>query len=115
MGYIPFLLIGYQKSIAEIIAIYVYYFLVAGVGLEIVEYIRKIEPKVDFEKVGKALLFRINWITLVIVFGIITTIIVIANRFYPLELWKWTFVYLFTVSLVFYWTCELIKKSSILK
>ncbi|MBI2632363.1 hypothetical protein HYW75_05140 [Candidatus Pacearchaeota archaeon] len=50
LGYIPFLLIGAQKEIAETIAVYVYYFLVVGVGLQIVEYYKKAQNSIDFEK-----------------------------------------------------------------
>ena len=35
LGYLPFLLVGYFNELAEVIAVYVYYFLVIGVVLQI--------------------------------------------------------------------------------
>ncbi len=102
LGYIPFLLIGKQNSLAEIIAVYVYYFLVMGVGLMVFEYSSKEENSLDFEYLIWEIIKKINWITAIVIVGIINVIIIIANRFYNLEIWKWTFVYIFAVSLVFY-------------
>lgn len=58
LGYVPFLLIGKQDAIAETTAIYVYYFLVVGVVLQLIEYIEKIENSVDFERIMKRLIYK---------------------------------------------------------
>jgi len=102
LGYIPFLLMGAQKEIAETTAIYVYYFLVAGVVLQIIEHVKKIENSIDFDKIIKKLIYRINWIIPITIFGLISVGIIIGNRFMNLELWKWTSVYVFAVVMVFY-------------
>ncbi len=102
LGYIPFLLIGKQNTLAETFAVYVYYFLVVGVGLQVAEFLGKYENSVDFEKFIIELIEKINWISIISIIGIITLAIIIANRFYDLEIWKWTSVYFFAVCLVFY-------------
>ena len=43
LGYIPFLLVAKQNALAETIAIYVYYFLVMGVGLQVAESVKNKE------------------------------------------------------------------------
>ncbi len=102
LAYIPFLLIGKQNSLAEKFAVYVYYFLVVGVGLQLAEYMGKKENLLNFESVMGEVIKRINWITAISIVGLICFGVIIANRFYNLEIWKWTSVYIFAVCLVFY-------------
>lgn len=102
LGYVPFLLIGKQDAIAETVAIYVYYFLVVGVVLQLIEHVKKIENSVDFSRIMKKIVYKIRWIYLIIPFGLIYIAIILGNRFYNLELWKWTSVYVFAVIMVFY-------------
>ena len=102
LGYIPFLLIGAQKEIAESIAVFVYYFLVVGVVLQIIEHVKKIENSIDFDGIIKEILKKANWIILIMIFGLISVGIIIGNRFINLEFWKWTSVYVFAVVMFFY-------------
>lgn len=110
LGYVPFLLIGKQNSLAETIAVFVYYFLVVGVGLQVVELYGKYENSIDFEYFLREKIEKVNWITIISLVGIINLVIIITNRFYNLEIWKWTFVYVFVICLVFYAIVYLIDK-----
>jgi len=101
LGYVPFLLIAKQNAIAETIAIYVYYFLVVGVGLQLVEYVTKINNYLDFES-AMARFFRKDWGGITIIMGLIAIGFTVLNRFREVEIWKYSFIYLFVVSLVFY-------------
>jgi hypothetical protein len=56
LGYCPFLLMGGIKGFAENIAVYAYYFLVIGVGLQFAEYFSKRESSLDFGRVMMGLL-----------------------------------------------------------
>lgn len=102
LAYIPFLLLGAQEPLAELIAIYVYYFLVAGVILQIIEYAKKTQLSLDFEQFMSILLKKDKIITLIIIFGIISVALIIANRFISIELAKWSSVYLFFLMLALY-------------
>ena len=102
LGYVPFLLIGKQSAFAELIAIYVYYFLVVGVVLQIIESVKETGNRLDFEWSMKEILRKINWNSVLMILGVITIAIVILNRFYSLEIWKWTSVYIFFVTLIAY-------------
>jgi len=102
LGYIPFLLIGKYDTLAETIAIYVYYFLVCGVVLQIIEHMRKTIINVNFDSFSKRTLKEFDWIKSSIITGVISISIIIANRFYDLPLLKWTSVYLFLVCLIIY-------------
>jgi hypothetical protein len=102
LAYIPFLLIGKFNTLAENIAIYVYYFLVCGVVLQVIEHIKNITNTVSFDTFAKGALKELDWIKAVVVTGIISISIIIANRFYEWQLLKWTSVYLFTICLIVY-------------
>jgi len=112
LAYIPFLLYGRLNALAEIIAVYVYYFLVMGVILMIIEHYKNTSLKLDFDVLSRKLLHENFWITAVIVLGIISTLAIVLNRFYSIEFWKWTSVYLFFVSLALYFISSTIKKQS---
>jgi len=75
LGYCPFLLIGKLDKFAENIAIYAYYFLVVGVVLQFVEYIRKIENRVDFGRTAAAMFrgkfFAVPNITILLIAGVV--------------------------------------------
>jgi hypothetical protein len=101
LGYVPFLLIAKQNALAETIAIYVYYFLVVGVGLQLVEYVTKTSNYLDFES-AMARFFRKDWGRVTIIVGLIAIGFTVLNRFREVEIWKYSFIYLFVVSLVFY-------------
>jgi hypothetical protein len=109
LGYVPFLLMGKQDAIAETTAIYVYYFLVVGVVLQLIEHLKKIENSLDFDKLMKRIIKNVNWIPVLIIIGLVCIGILLANRFYNLELWKWTFVYVFVVILIIYFIPALIE------
>jgi hypothetical protein len=100
LGYLPFILMARYDPLAEQIAIYVYYFLVVGVFLQLAEHLQKTKNSLDFDRFIKEIV-DMNWFYPIITTGIITIIIIVLNRFMNLEFWKWTFVYLFVVSLVF--------------
>ncbi|MBR9704504.1 hypothetical protein GOV12_03775 [Candidatus Pacearchaeota archaeon] len=102
LGYIPFLLIAKQNAIAENIAVYVYYFLVVGVILQFIEYKINREIILKFEDFISDVIYDSNFIIPIILFGIITIGVIIFNRFYYLEVWKWTCVYLFVLSFIGY-------------
>ena len=102
LGYIPFLLIGKFNILAENIAIYVYYFLVCGVVLQVMEHLKKITNTLDFDVFAKGILKEFDWIKTCILTGIFSIGVVISNRFYDLPLLKWTSVYLFLVCLIIY-------------
>jgi hypothetical protein len=103
LGYVPFLLIGKLNPLAETIAIYVYYFLVVGVGLQIFEHIKEIRNSIDFETFFNQIMKKHNLInTLLIIFGLISIIAIITNRFIYFELAKWTSVYSFVVVGIIY-------------
>lgn len=104
LGYIPFLLIGNYNALAEKIAIYVYYFLVVGIGLQFMENIKKKDNSLSFDDFFKTFKEKIPWISLVIVIGTFSIVTIITGRMYSLDInfWKYTFVYLFSVSIVFY-------------
>jgi hypothetical protein len=102
LGYIPFLLIGVQKEIAESIAVFVYYFLVVGVVLQIIEHVKKIENSIDFDRIIIKIINNTKWIILITITSIISMGVIVGNRFYNLEFYKWTSVYIFAVVMVFY-------------
>jgi hypothetical protein len=102
LGYIPFLLIGAQKEIAETVAIYVYYFLVVGVALQITEYYRQIKNSVDLDDFVKKPIAEQKMIYALSIFGIIVITAILINRFYSIELLKWSLVYIFFVLLIIY-------------
>ncbi|MBS3078519.1 hypothetical protein J4218_00180 [Candidatus Pacearchaeota archaeon] len=102
LGYIPFLLIGKFNAIAENIAIYVYYFLVCGVVLQVIEHVKKITNRLNFDSFSKGMLREFDWIKTCILTGIFSIGVIIANRFYELPLLKWTSVYIFLISLIIY-------------
>ncbi len=102
LGYIPFLLIGSQKEIAENVAVYVYYFLVVGVVLQIIEYYKKIQNSIDFNKVIKTFIIKEKIPSIIPIWGVIIIAIIIINRFRSVELLKWSSVYVFALLLVFY-------------
>ncbi len=102
LGYIPFLLIGAQKEIAEIVAVYVYYFLVVGVGLQIVEYSKKTKNSIDFNRFIETFISKEKILQIIPLWGVITLAIIIHNRFRSVELLKWSSVYIFVILLVFY-------------
>lgn len=102
LGYIPFLLIGKQNLVAETAAVYVYYFLVAGVGLQVAQFIQKNENSADFAESFMIFIKKINWIYVLVVAGILNLAIIVLNRFYELEIYKWTLVFVFAVCFVFY-------------
>ncbi len=102
LAYIPFLLIGKFNTLAENIAIYVYYFLVCGIVLQVIEHIKHITNTVSFDEFAKGALKELDWIKAVVITGIISISIIIANRFYEWQLLKWTSVYLFAVCLIVY-------------
>ncbi len=102
LGFIPFLLLGQQQSLAELLAIYVYYFLVAGVILQVVEYKQDHEIDVDFQEVMLKMLKKTPWNLVLIILGFVTISIIIANRFIALEVYKWLAVYLFVLALIGY-------------
>ncbi|MEI6058684.1 MAG: hypothetical protein WCP89_02835 [archaeon] len=100
LGYVPFLLIGKQNAFAELLAIYVYYFLVVGVVLQIIENVKEIGTRLDFEWSMKETLRKVTWNSVLMILGVITITVVILNKFYSLEIWKWTFVYFFVIALI---------------
>ncbi len=102
LGYVPFLIIGKQNALAETIAVYVYYFLVAGIGLQFAEYIKKAESRFDFDRFMRTFLRESNWVFLVVASGIISASIIVLNRFFEIEFLKWTSVYVFFVMFIFY-------------
>jgi hypothetical protein len=102
LGYLPFLLVGRFDSLAETIAVYVYYFLVVGVVLQIIEHVKKIENVVDFDSFIKRFVSKEKVYPALSVWGIFTIGVMIFNRFSNLELLKWTSIYVFAVLLVFY-------------
>lgn len=102
LGYVPFLLIAKYQVLAELLAVYVYYFLVLGVGLQFIEYIRKTEPRLNFEEVIRETITGSNWIITSVFLGLIEIIIIILNRFYNLIVWEYTVLYFFIISIIFY-------------
>lgn len=101
LGFVPFLLLGAQNVIAETVAVYVYYFLVVGVALQIVEYYRKTENSVGLSEMLKRI-NREKALYAVSIWGVITIIIIIYNRFSSVELVKWSSVYFFVLLAVVY-------------
>ncbi|MFA5993112.1 MAG: hypothetical protein WC796_05390 [Candidatus Pacearchaeota archaeon] len=110
LGYIPFLLIGKQNALAENMAVYVYYFLIIGVLMQIFENFKKRDNYLDFEKVMTKILERMNWIIFIVIVGMFSVCLIIINRFTGIDLWKWTSVYLFVVVLAFYVVSLLVNK-----
>lgn len=102
LGYVPFLLISKYNALAETIAVYVYYFLVVGVVLQFIEYIAKKDILLEFDVVIKEQMTGLNWMIVAIIIGIIEVFIIIANRFYNLEIWKYTVLYFFIIAMIFY-------------
>lgn len=108
LSYIPFLLIGKFNVLAETIAIYVYYFLVCGVILQIIENIRKTENRLDFDNFVKGMLKEFDWVVPTIFTGLAGISAIIASRFYEIDLIKYTSIYSFIVCLIIY-SISLIK------
>jgi hypothetical protein len=102
LGYVPFLLIGKQNSLAETIAIYVYYFLVSGVILQILENSRQMQVSLDFEQWIKKIISHRYLGETMIFTGIAAILIIILNRFKTIELLKQTFIYLFFILIILY-------------
>ena len=115
LGYVPFLLIGEFEKIAELAAIYVYYFLVAGVALQVIEHAKNTVPMLEFEKTLSYVLLKLKWSNFVIAFGIASIAVIVMNRFFNLELVKWSMVYAYLVILVFYLLSAYKKKYGLRK
>lgn len=113
LGWIPFLLTAFQKELAEIIAVFVYYFLVVGVILQIIEYYKKSEIYLDFTKFMRSFMDKEKILNTSTILGIITVGIIIWNRFTSRELMKWTSVYIFVVIMVFYGIAHLQEDKSL--
>jgi len=103
LGFIPFLLISKNNNIAETFAIFVYYFLVIGVFLEVVEYMKKTENSLVFENFTRGVIKEIDWMKACIFIGIISIFLIILGRFYDTGIWKWAGVYCFIICLICYW------------
>jgi hypothetical protein len=114
LGYLPFLLIGNFNEIAETTAIYVYYFLVCGVVLQITENIRKTINIVNFETFSIGVLKEFDWINISIFTGIISISVFIISRFYEISLVKWTSVYFFILSIFIYFLGSLKQKEIVI-
>lgn len=112
LGYIPFLLIGKYNSLAENIAIYVYYFLVCGIFLQVIEHIKKTNNSLNFNVFSKGMIKEFDWVKICILTGIISIIIIISNRFYELTLLKWSSVYIFTLCLIMYLLSTINEKTT---
>jgi hypothetical protein len=110
LGYVPFLLIAKQSAFAETAAIYVYYFLVVGVGLQVIEHLKNTKNSVDFGSFIKRIIYSKYLGEYIIFIGIISGLIIVINRFREIELLKWTFIYIFSVILVFYGISIISKK-----
>lgn len=111
LGYIPFLLIGQFNVLAELVAIYVYYFLVVGVILQLFEYRNNQDLNIDFEQILSKLVKRSGLIEIIIVIiGLMSAMIIVASRFIKIEFWKWTSVYLFFLMLGLYLISYLSKE-----
>ncbi|MDD4354235.1 MAG: hypothetical protein PHN56_07325 [Candidatus Nanoarchaeia archaeon] len=105
LGFIPLLLYIYQKALAENIAVFVYYFLVVGVVLQIIEMAKDREPKFDFSDIARYVYRKIKWIRFGCIFGIIT--LIFFGLDYSLKsgnfvLWKVTFAYLSALCLLIF-------------
>ena len=107
LAYIPFLLTGKYNQIAETSAIYVYYFLVVGVAIQLAEHFKDKPTALDFEKTMKIIIRKVPWITLINIAGIITIGIILIDKLYTvtslhLVFWKYTAIYFFVLCLIFY-------------
>jgi uncharacterized membrane protein len=103
LGYVPFLLIGKYDALAETTAVYVYYFLVCGVVLQIMEYFGEKKGMFDFDNLIDYVKKKKSLISVIlIIIGFIVIDFSLINRIKNLELLKWTSVYLFIVVFVFY-------------
>lgn len=110
LGYIPFLLMISQQAMAENMAVFIYYFLVVGVLLQLVEYYKDVENRVDFSLFFKNLMkYREKILNILSVWGIVTIILIILNRFKSLELIKWSAIYVFIILLIFYLVSGIIE------
>jgi hypothetical protein len=109
LAYIPFLLIAQKNTIAENTAIYIYYFLIIGVVLQFIENSRNNKYSLELEDFTGWLL-KSNLEIPVIITALISITLIIANRYFSLELWKWSFIYLFVLALVTYIISKVIKK-----
>jgi hypothetical protein len=111
LGYVPFLLIAKQNAVAETIAIYVYYFLVVGVGLQLTEYLTKNNNYLDFEGLMTRLIQK-DWGIAPIITGLIAIGFTVLNRFKEVEIWKYSFIYLFVISLIIYFISTITSKKN---
>lgn len=114
LGFIPFLLIGKQNDLAEKIAIYVYYFLVVGVGLQIVESIKKDKFFLEFSSYIRNIIHGKYLGESMIFLGCVSIILIIINKFSEIEIWKWASIYVFSVLLIFYLISLIGKKEEII-
>ncbi|HRZ85583.1 MAG TPA: hypothetical protein P5277_02275 [Candidatus Paceibacterota bacterium] len=103
LGYIPFLLTAKQNAIAETTAVYVYYFLVIGVVMQIFENMSDKVLHINFDNFIPRLRRMRNFlVVLVILSGFIAIDLSLINRIKNFELWRWTSVYIFIIFFVFY-------------
>ena len=104
LGYIPFFLVAKQNALAETIAIYVYYFLVVGVGLQVAESVKnkEFQYSLDFEDYIKRIISAKYLGEYMIGIGLVSIVFIIMSRFMEIQILKWTSVYVFVVLLVFY-------------
>jgi hypothetical protein len=110
LGYLPFLLVGKFEALAETIAVYVYYFLVVGVILQIIEHVKKVKNTIDFDSFIQRFISKDKTYRAVSIWGIFTIGVIIFNRFSNLELLKLASIYVFVVLLVFYVIAVLQRK-----
>ena len=63
---------------------------------------KEINNSLDFGEWIKKKLEKTNWIGYVVFFGIASILLIVLNRIKPVEIWKWTSVYVFVVFLALY-------------
>lgn len=107
--YLPFILLAKENSLAVTISVYAFYFLISAVTLEIIQNLKKTPNSISFSYFLDKLIKNKNIGEYLIVTGIISIFLIIINRFNEIELWKYTFVYVFSVFLVVY-LLSMIKK-----
>lgn len=103
LGFIPFMLTVKQNVLAENLAIYVYYFLVVGVVLQVIEMVKNREPKFDFSDIAEYVYGKVRWVSFFVFFGIIA--LALFGLDYLLKsgnflLWKISFAYLSVLCLL---------------
>ena len=102
LGYCPFLLILKLDVLAEIVAVYVYYFLVVGIILQFIESIKDREFDIDFFDFIGNIKNKLLFFSLIVFTCLSGVVFAVDKLLFSLGSYKWILFYLAILFFVFY-------------